>query len=302
MSDVQTLATAATTPAAAPPAAPAAPAATSAPAPSTQRLTPGTPEWAAAPTEARHAAIRGPENPRARGYSPAVEQREKAAQAAPAPSDQQPAADPSAPTHGTEKYKIGAYEVSEADVAEMMSRQAIEDQRKLTLPAAPESYEAKLPDGLKLPGNVEYKFDNNDPSLIAARNLAHARGWSQQDFSDALAIFATHTAREQAMIAERSAAEVAKAGVNAPQRVDAVRKFITAEMGEADARQINALIVTDSMLRYHERMITKLTSQGTASFSQSHRTAPDTNGIPGYDNMSFEQRRYAQDQAAARRR
>jgi hypothetical protein len=221
---------------------------------------------------------------------------------APSPSAERPAAEDSqAQTHSTEKLKVGKYEVSEADVASMMERQAIEDQRKLTLPSAPEAYKAELPADLKLPGGREYKFDVNDPTMIAARNLAHSKGWSQQDFSDALGLFASHQAQQDALIAERSAAEVAKAGINAPARVDAVRRFITAEMGEADARQINALIVTDSMLRYHERMIQKITSQNTASFSQQHRAAPEA-GIPGYDKMSFEQRRFAQDQRAAQRR
>jgi hypothetical protein len=138
--------------------------------------------------------------------------------------------------------------------------------------------------------------------MKAAQAMAHAKGWSQQDFSDALAIYASHAAGQEAALAERSRAEVARAGVNAPQRVDAVGRFITAEMGEADAKQIRALIVTDSMLRYHERMIQKISSQGTASFSQSHRAAPEANGIPGYESMTFEQRREAQDRNAARRR
>jgi hypothetical protein len=42
-----------------------------------------------------------------------------------------------------------------------------------------------------------------------------------------------------------------------------------------------------------------LTSQGTMPFSQQHRTPPEANKIPGYENMSFEQRRHAQEQRAA---
>jgi hypothetical protein len=103
-------------------------------------------------------------------------------------------------------------------------------------------------------------------------------------------------------LAERSRQEVLKAGVNAPQRVDAVGKWITGEMGEADARPIRATIVTDAHLRFYEKLMNKISSQGAASFSQQHRAAPDTNSIPGFDKMSFEQRRFAQDQLAARRR
>jgi hypothetical protein len=251
--------------------------------------------------EQRHAQLRGPENPRARGHSPARDQREEAAEQGTAPQDQ-PATDPAAPAAAsTEKLKVGKFEVSESELEAMLARQSQDDLRKLTLPTKAEEYKAELPPDIKLPGGVEYRFDVNDPSMVAARNLAHAKGWSQQDFSEALAIFAGHHAQKEAALAERSAAEVAKAGVNAPQRVDAVGKFITAEMGEADARPIRATIVTDAHLRFYEKLIGKLTSQGAAAFTGKHRTAPDADGIPGYENMSFEQRRFAQDQQAARR-
>jgi hypothetical protein len=240
-------------------------------------------------------------------HAQTYEQRREAQDAANAAAKPEAAAKPAdearvEPQAPGEKVKVGKYEVSEAELASMMDRQAQEDLKKATLPAAPEAYEAKLPEGLKLPEGVEYQFDVNNPTLIAARNLAHSKGWSQQDFSEALALYAGHIAGEQAMLAERSAAEIAKVGINAPQRVSAVNRFVIAEMGEADAKQINALIVTDSMLRYHEKIMQKLSSQGTASFSQSHRVAPETGGIPGYEKMSFEQRRQAQDQNAARRR
>jgi hypothetical protein len=218
--------------------------------------------------------------------------------AAEAPTDPQA---PQTPAAG-EKVKIGKYEVSEAELASMMDRQAQDDLKRATLPAAPEAYKAELPADLKLPGGVEYKFDQSNPSLVAARNMAHSMGLSQDQFSQILGVYASHEATQNAMLAERSRQEVAKAGVNAPQRVDAVSRFITAEMGEADAAPIRATIVTDAHLRFYEKMMNKISSQGTASFSQSHRTAPDANGIPGYDGMSFEQRRYAQDQNAARRR
>jgi hypothetical protein len=51
-----------------------------------------------------------------------------------------------------------------------------------------------------------------------------------------------------------------------------------------------------------EKIMTRLTNQGSASFSQSHRVPPEgDNKIPGYDNMNFAQKRFAQDQLAARR-
>jgi hypothetical protein len=255
--------------------------------------------------EARHAQLRGPENPRSRGHSPAVEQRETAAARATGEPLPDPAAvDPAAPAAAsTEKLKVGKYEVSEADLASMMDRQAQDDLRAATRPASPEGYEAKLPADLKLPGGQTYAFDQNNPSLVAARNLAHAKGWSQQDFSEALGIFASHIAGEQAALAERSQQEIAKIGTNGPQRVDAVGRWITGEVGEADARPIRATIVTDAHLRFYEKLMNKISSQGAAGFSSAHRLpAEDSTKIPGFSKMSFEQQRFAQDQLAARQR
>jgi hypothetical protein len=284
----------------------ATPSATAAPAPS-QRVTPGTPEWAALTTEQRHSELRGPANPRARGHSPARDHREAVAaqatgQDAPAATpDGEPQAPPAAPADGT-KFKVGRYEVSEDEVASMLDRQSQDDLRRLTLPQAPTDYRAELPEGLTLPGGQTYKFDANDPSLVAARNWAHAKGLSQDDFSQVLGIYASHVVGQEALLTARSRAEVEKAGSNAPQRAAAVGRWITGEVGDADAKPILATIVTDSHLRFYEKMMNKIASQGAASFSQSHRVPPETAGIPGYDKMSFEQRRQAQDTLAARRR
>jgi hypothetical protein len=243
-------------------------------------------------------------NPRARGHSPAVEQRQAAAERAAGEPPKDPAiADPAAPAAAsTEKQKVGKYEVSEADLAGMMDRQAQEDLRKATLPATPDDYKLELSPGAKLPGEVEYKFNAGDPSLAALRNWAHQKGFDQSTLSEMLTIYATHEAQQNAALDARHRQEIAKAGVNAPQRVDAVGKWITGEMGETDAAPIRATLVTDAHLRFYERMMQKIGSQGAASFSQSHRVAPETNTIPGYEKMSFEQRREAQDRNAARRR
>jgi hypothetical protein len=264
------------------------------------KVTPGSKAWAEMSTEQRHAQLRGPENPRARGHSPARDHREEVA----ARTTGEPPAqvDPEAPQPGAEKVKIGKFEVSEAELASMMDRQAQDDLRRATVPPSPDKYLAQLPEGLALPGGQTYKFDESDPSLVAARNLAHSKGWSQQDFSEALGIFASHIAGQEAALAERSRAEIAKAGTNAPQRVDAISKWIRAEVGDADARPILSTLVTDSHLRFYERLQQRITSQGSASFSQSHRVPPDSKSIPGYDGMSFEQRRFAQDQLAQQRR
>jgi hypothetical protein len=243
-----------------------------------------------------------PENPRARGYSPARDMREAAATRA--PGEAPPSADQQReiPADGT-KFKVGKFEVSEGEFGVMMERQALEDLRKATVPPTPADYKLALPESLKLPGDGKYQFDEvgNKASFDAARAWAHNRGMSQSEFSEMMGLYASHTANTEAMLAERSRQEIAKVGINGPQRVDAVGKWITGMVGEADAKPIRATIVTDAHVRFYETIMNKLTSQGTAPFSQSHRVPPDTAKIPGYEGMSFEQRRLAQDQYAARR-
>jgi hypothetical protein len=185
----------------------------------------------------------------------------------------------------------------------MMDRQAQDDLRKATLPPTPAAYELKISPDAKLPGNVEFKFNGNDPGLIAAKAWAHSKGLDQSSFSEMLTLYASHVAAQEAVLAERSRQEIAKAGVNAPQRVDAVGKWITGMVGEADAAQIRATLVTDAHLRFFETIMTKITNQGGAAFSAAHRVPDDSRReIPGYAGMSFEQRREAQDRNAARRR
>jgi hypothetical protein len=264
---------------------------------------PGSKAWAEMTTEQRHAQLRGPENPRARGHSPARDMREAAA--ARPPGEVPPSADQQReiPADGT-KFKVGKFETTESEFSAMMERQALDDLRKATVPPSPADYKLTLPESLKLPGDGKYQFDEagNKASFDAARAWAHNRGMSQTEFSEMMGLYASHTANTEAMLTERSRQEIAKVGINGPQRVDAVGKWITGMVGEADAKPIRATIVTDAHVRFYEAIMNKLTSQGGASFSQSHRVPPDTGGIPGYENMSFAQRRFAQDQNAARQR
>jgi hypothetical protein len=228
-------------------------------------------------------------------------QDQAAADKQPAPATDQQQAPAAA---DGDKIKVGKYETTEGELGAMLERQSLEDLRKATVPSTPADYKLELPENLKLPGDQQFRFDEagNKAAFDAARAWAHNKGMSQTDFAEMLGLYASQEAQQQAALAERSRQEIAKVGINGPQRVDAVGKWITGMVGEADARPIRATLVTDSHLRFYEKIMTQLTNQGGASFSQSHRAPPDNAKIPGYENMSFEQRRLAQDQNAARRR
>jgi hypothetical protein len=188
---------------------------------------------------------------------------------------------------------------------ELKTFKAAEDVRKGSLPKTADDYKLELPADFKPPAGVEYKLDTANPALGQFKQIAHKHGLTQDAVNELLGVYAGNEVGTQAAINTARTAEIAKLGTTAPARVDAVVNWFTgmdSSADKGDAKAIAGMLVTARHVEAFERIITKLTSQGTASFSQSHRTAPDANGIPGYEGMSFEQRRHAQDQNAARRR
>jgi hypothetical protein len=179
---------------------------------------------------------------------------------------------------------------------ELSTKDAADAVRKNSLPPSADAYKIELPADFQMPTGVEFKFDDKAPELVQARALAHAKGWTQQDFSEALGIFAAAKISEQATINTARAAEVTKLGATGPGRVDAVTQWMDAQ----GLGVLKSTMVTAAQVQAWEAHITKLTSQGTGSFSQQHRVPAEDNKIPGYETMSFEQRRHAQEQRARR--
>jgi hypothetical protein len=187
---------------------------------------------------------------------------------------------------------------------ELKTFKAAEDVKAASRPQKPDDYKLDLPADFKPPAGVEYKLDTNNPALAQLRAVAHKHGMTQDAVSELLGVYAGNEVGTQAAIATARAAEIAKLGATAPARVDSVINWLTgmdASPDKGDAKALAGMLVTARHVEAFERIINKLTTQGTAGFSQQHRAAPDT-GIPGYDTMSFEQKRSAQDLRAAQRR
>jgi hypothetical protein len=187
---------------------------------------------------------------------------------------------------------------------ELKTFKAAEDVKALSRPQKPDDYKIELPPDFKPPAGVEFKFDMADPLLAQARAEAHAQGMSQAGFSKMLGLYAAAKVGEEAQIEAARTAEQAKLGANAGARVDAVLNFLKGADPTPDKRDAAALaagLVTARQVEAWERLITRITSQGAASFSQQHRVPPDNNEIPGFATMSFAQQRHAQEQLRARK-
>jgi hypothetical protein len=98
-------------------------------------------------------------------------------------------------------------------------------------------------------------------------------------------------------------AEVEKLGAMGTARVTAVDRWLRGTLGDDLGTAVRGMMVTAKIVEGFEKLMTRMSGQGVASFTQSGRDTPAANGsIPGFEKMSFAQQRQAQDAMAQRRR
>jgi hypothetical protein len=257
-----------------------------------------------------------PENPRSRGHSPALDARGR--------QQEQPAGTQGAPggdQHGEQGQQghdqgqqgqqgIGAIEIDGVSWTHDQVREAIagrveQDARKAALPPSPDKYEVTLPPDFKPPEGVKFEFDPNSADLKRFREVAHKRGMDQESFSDALGVYASTKISEQQQLAHARGAEMAKLGSAAPGRIDAIDTWLKARVGQNGALMAAQLrnFPVASMVEMFEGIMRSFSGQGGAEFRQDGRQQEDNTGkIAGYDQMTFMQRRAAQEALNARGR
>jgi hypothetical protein len=176
------------------------------------------------------------------------------------------------------KLVLGDAELTGDDVRELLAEKAARALRATQVPASADAYQPTLPANLKLPDGIELQIESRDPALADLRNLAHSRGWSQDDFSAALGIYAAKQAQESAQLRTAINAEIARLGPNGSQRVDALRTWFRSAVGDDYARSLSQALITAKHVEAFERLAAKDITQGAAPFSQSHREPPSGNG------------------------
>lgn len=179
----------------------------------------------------------------------------------------------------------------------LSSRDAERVAREQAIPAAPDKYEIKLPDGFKPPEGMQFEFKIDDPAMIEARAAAHEMKLDQSGFSRLLGIYAANKLGELQATNTARDAEMAKLGSTAPQRLEAVETWLKAKVGD----KANVLVATmkqypvASTVEAMEGIMRAFSSQGGAGVTQSGREGEqDAGKIAGYENMNFVQRRAAQ--------
>jgi hypothetical protein len=157
-------------------------------------------------------------------------------------------------------------------------RVAADESRKLSLPSAPEAYKTELPADFKAPEGVKYEFKADDPLLAQARTIAHELGIPQEGFSKLLGLYAgSQVASAQEVTTARNA-EIAKLGATGPARVDAVTTVFKGLLGDADGTLIASRMFTARDVEVMEKLVSRITSQGSASFKGTGREAPTPQG------------------------
>jgi hypothetical protein len=179
---------------------------------------------------------------------------------------------------------------------------AAEDSRRLTLPQKPEDYKLALPKDFKAPDGIEFVPDENDPLLPQARAFAQEAGLTQDQFEKLVSLHAASQVASQQMIKDAKAAEIQALGVNGTARMTAVQTWLNAQVGEDLGKHFSQFLYTAKQVEAMEKIMTVFRTQGGGTFSHIGREPPVENGkIANYDNMTFEQRRQAQDRARSAR-
>ena len=194
----------------------------------------------------------------------AAEARAREAEANDAPGAPDAAPDRRAEAQG-EKIKIGGdLELTENEIRDLVSRKAAEDSKSLTRPQKAEDFKFGLSPNFQPPAGL---------GCVVRVGEAHQMNVLKK-------------------------AEVAKLGAAGTQRVDAVVRWMTGTMGTAAAdmaRVLQAVPMASTIVAF-ENLIQRLTNQDSVAYSPTGRRVEGGDGrISGYDNMTFAQKRAAQD-------
>lgn len=186
------------------------------------------------------------------------------------------------------------------DFDSLAAFKAAEDSRKLTLPQTPDGYKVETTANFKPPEGVEWKLDADDPAWGVAKSVAHKYGVPQAALSEFADAFAGFMVGDAAKMQNAKNAEIAKLGGAGPARVDAVTQWLTSIGGDKFAGLANVLkhAPLASTVEGVEHLMQQFSSQGGGSYGAGKRDPGVPDGkIPGYDGMTFEQRRHAQEVA-----
>jgi hypothetical protein len=189
----------------------------------------------------------------------------------------QPGEQPNAALNPTETYKFGDLELSGQQILDLLKHKGETDLRRAAVPADPSQYKIEAKN-VVLPPGMEWRFNEADPALAAARTWAHANELSQDQFSSLLGQYASMEAAKEATFRNAMKAELDKLGANATVRVTALQTWLNGVVGGELAKSMCAGLFSEKQVRGLELLANKFASQGAASFRQDGREPTGQSG------------------------
>lgn len=147
------------------------------------------------------------------------------------------------------------------DFDSLLATKAERDAAKAQVPEKPDGYTAKLPDTFKLPDGFELpagekvEVNEADPRIVALRDVAHSKGWSQSDFEDVLAFGIQQDLAEKATMKELVGAEREKLGGRAKERITAVTTWLDAKLGPVRGAALHSMMFTATQMEAFEDLM-----------------------------------------------
>lgn len=149
----------------------------------------------------------------------------------------------------------------------------------------------KLPDGVKLPEGMETLSVNpDDPRVAALRDVAQKSGWSQSVFEQVLAAGAEMDLRGISEHETRLGAEREALGGRASERIDAVKTFMEAKLGEELGQALHGSFMTAKSIEAAERLIGMIRQDPTGQPGHVRTTPAAEISDEEWNNMSSSQR------------
>lgn len=144
------------------------------------------------------------------------------------------------------------------DLADLATLRTEKETRAATIPAKPEDYKIELPEGFEIPGGLEFKPDPADPLFADFQKFAKERNYTQDDARHLVGFYANILLRQN-QGAEAARGEQMKAlGAAATTRVDAAKRWLSANVSEPQARVLSYALNTKDGVEAVEALVAKL--------------------------------------------
>lgn len=133
--------------------------------------------------------------------------------------------------------------------------------------------------------------------MAQARAYALKHNLSQEGFSELLALDAASQIGTQESIKNAKADQLGKLGAAGTARMEAATTWLKAQLGEELGKEFTTYLYTAKQVEGVEKLMSNFRGQGTGTYTPQHGQVPSDKGeIPGFDKMTFAQKRFAQDQ------